>query len=201
MSDTDQINHPAPGGVGMLILDMINDMTFEGGERLLPAAEAAASAMLRLRAEADRLSVPAVYVNDNHGQWRSERRGIVDHCLRPENPGRDMVKRVAPRPNDYFVIKPQFSGFYATNLPVLLPKLGVSRLVLTGIAADICVLFTAADAHMREYDLWAPRDAVASSRQEHAEWALEIMEKSMGADTRPTSELSLKAWIDRKMKG
>lgn len=43
-----------------------------------------------------------------------------------------MVRKIAPRDDDYFVIKPQFSGFYATNLPVLLPTLGVNRLVITG---------------------------------------------------------------------
>jgi nicotinamidase-related amidase len=54
---------------------------------------------------------------------------------------RDILSRLEPHADDFFVIKPQFSGFYATNLPVLLPKLGVTRLILTGISTDICVLF------------------------------------------------------------
>ena len=106
------------------------------------------------------------------------------------------LERLGPRPDDFFVIKPALSGFYATSLPVLLPKLGVSRLVLTGVAADICVLFTAADAHMRDYDLWVPADAVGSEGDERTRWALDIMQKSMGAEIRPTSELSLAAWVD-----
>ena len=114
--------------------------------------------------------------------------------------GRDFVAKLAPRDGDYFVIKPQFSGFYATNLPVLLPKLGVDRLVLTGISADICVLFTAADAHMRDYRLWIPEDAVAAETHERCRWALEIMKQSMGAEVRPTSRLSLAAWAKRKAK-
>ena len=100
-----------------------------------------------------------------------------------------------PGSPDLFVIKPQFSGFYSTNLPVLLPKLGATRLILTGVAADICVLFTAGDAHMREYDLWVPSDAVASVNPERTRWALEIMEKSMNAEVRPTAELSLDDWL------
>jgi len=71
----------------------------------------------------------------------------------------------------------------------------VNRLVLTGVAADICVLFTAADAHMREYALWVPKDAVASDRPEHRDWALGIMTKSMDAETRPTTELTLEDWL------
>jgi nicotinamidase-related amidase len=74
--------------------------------------------------------------------------------------------------------------------------MGVNRLVLTGIAADVCVLFTAADAHMREYQLWAPRDAVAGETDERTDWALDIMAKSMGAETRATSELTLEAWMN-----
>jgi nicotinamidase-related amidase len=188
----------APGGVGVLIIDMINDLDFEGGEALRPKAEAAAAVVLSLRAEADRLKVPVVYVNDNYGQWHSDKTAIVETCGANASAGRELVKRIAPRHADYFVIKPQFSGFYSTNLPVLLPKLGVSRLVLTGIAADICVLFTAADAHMREYDLWIPSDAVASSSDERTAWALEIMRQSMGAETRPTHELSLTTWLKRE---
>ncbi|WP_260929178.1 cysteine hydrolase family protein [Novosphingobium sp. 9] len=72
-----------------------------------------------------------------------------------KNPATELLQ---PAPADYFIIKPQFSAFYATNLPVLLPQLGASKLVLSGIATDICVLFTAADAHMRDYDLWVPSE-------------------------------------------
>ena len=184
----------APQGVALLIIDMINDLDFEGGGPLRVAAEAAADAILRLRDEADALGAPVVYVNDNFGHWRSERSRILDHCRRPESPNRALVERMAPRERDLFVIKNQFSGFYASHLPVLLPRLGATRLVLTGVAADICVLFTAADAHMREYDLWTPADAVASDQAQRAEWALEIMRKSMGAETRPTDALTLAAW-------
>ena len=196
--DAAMIGEAAPGGVGLLIVDMINDIAFEGGEALRVKAEAVASTILVLRDEADGLKIPVVYVNDNFGQWHSERSKIVEACSSSDSPARGMVARIAPRDRDYFVIKPQFSGFYATNLPVLLPKLGVSRLVITGIAADICVLFTAADAHMREYELWVPKDTVASEVEARTEWALDIMRKSMNAETCSTEQLSLKAWISAR---
>ena len=63
------------------------------------------------------------------------------------------------------------------------------------IAGDICVLFTAADAHMRDYDLWVPDDAVAAASNERGRWALEIMSNSMGAHTSPTTALSVAEWI------
>ena len=191
-----ETDRPAPGGTALLIIDMINDMDFSGGDQMLARARQAARAIVKLRDEATRCGVPVVYVNDNYGQWHSERSRIIEYCMREESRGRDLVRQVEPRHDDFFVIKPQFSGFYATNLPVLLPKLGANRLILTGLAADICVLFTAADAHMRAYDLWVPADAVASVDQQRTDWALDTMRKAMAADVRPTSELSIDAWVD-----
>lgn len=188
-----EITGPAPGATALLIIDMINDMDFAGASGMRDAVDSAVTATLKLREVADRRGVPVVYVNDNYGQWHSERSRLIEYCETSE--GGELVQRIAPRDDDFFVIKPQFSGFYATNLPVLLPKLGVSRLILTGIAADICVLFTAADAHMRDYALWVPGDAVASSNDQRRQWALEIMRNSMKAEVCTTAELSLDSWV------
>ena len=179
------------GKAALLIIDMINCFDFPNADRILPSAEAAAECIARLRIAAREAGAPIVYVNDNFGEWHSEKTLLVERAIKGGNP---ITEKVVPEPDDYFVIKPQFSAFYATNLPVLLPKLGVSRLVITGVATDICVLFTAADAHMRDYAIWAPEDAVASSSERGA-WALEIMRGSMGADTAPTSELTFDAWL------
>jgi len=185
----------APGRTALLIIDMINALDFEDAAPLLKAAEAAVGPILKLRDAADRAGVPVIYINDNDDEWHSERSRLIEKVTESDAPGREITRRIKPRDNDYFIIKPQFSGFYSTNLPVLLPRLGVSRLVLTGVAADICVLFTAADAHMREYDLWVPEDSVASSDRQRTQWALEIMRNSMDADTDPAGERSLEEWI------
>lgn len=182
----------------MLIIDMVNDLDFPGGERLRPKAEVAAERIAFLRDAADAAGVPTIYVNDNFGHWHSERSRIVDHCAREDSAGRQLVERLRPRDDDYFVIKPQFSGFYATNLPVLLPQLEVSRLILTGVATDICVLFTAADAHMRRYGLWVPEDAVASEDDARTDWALETMRHSMCAETRASADLTFADWLATK---
>jgi nicotinamidase-related amidase len=187
----------AAGATALLIIDMINDFDFPEADAMLDRAETIAEVIGRLRGDADAAGVPTVYVNDNYGQWHSEREKIIDYCRGKNDRGRAIIDRLRPREQDYFIIKPQFSGFYATNLPVVLPRIGVSRLILAGIAADICVLFTAADAHMRAYDLWVPGDAVASSAEEHRDWALGIMEKSMSAETRASTEYGLEEWIKR----
>lgn len=178
----------------LLIIDMMNCFDFEGAEDLLPPALDAARAILSLREKVERLGWPVIYVNDNFGEWHSERSRLVERAMARKNPVAEMLQ---PRDDDFFIIKLQFSGFYSTNLPVLLPKLGVSRLILSGIAADICVLFTAADAHMREYDLWVPKDVVAAVSEERKNWALGIMEASMGAETAATHDLSPQDWLSR----
>lgn len=191
----------APGGVGLVIIDVINPLDFAAADALAPRALAAAQAIRRLRDWADAQRTPVIYVNDNYGHWTSERSRMIRQIRAATPAAEKLAQALEPRAHDYFVIKPQFSGFYATNLPVLLPRLGVSRLVLTGFAVDICVLFTAADAHMREYDIWTPRDAVAGEHDERTAWALEIMQNSMGAETAATDDLGLADWTARDSPG
>ena len=180
------------GGVALLIIDMINCFDFDGAEALKPMATAAAATILRLRRQIEAAGWPVIYVNDNFGEWHSEKSKLVERALAKDQ---EITPLLRPDDSDYFIIKPQFSGFYATNLPVLLPKLGVSRLILTGVQTDICVLFTAADAHMRDYALWVPSDAVAAEDDARSHWALSIMRESMGANTESTATLNVGDWV------
>jgi nicotinamidase-related amidase len=181
----DQPDHKA----ALLIIDMINPFDFPEGEELMRGAKRAAHAILELRRQAEQAGLPVIYVNDNFGEWHSEKSLLVERARK-----RLVHPQLAPNDKDYFIIKPQFSGFYSTNLPVLLPKLGVTRLVLTGVATDICVLFTAADAHMRDYALWIPEDAVAAETEQGSASALAIMRSSMDAETALVRDLSLARW-------
>lgn len=182
--------HDQPGDViALLIIDMINDFEFQGAKALIPKARKVAKIIGSLRQQADEAGMPTIYVNDNFGQWHSEKSSLVDQVG-----DRIVDPALRPRTSDYFVIKPQFSGFYATNLPVLLPKLGVSRLVLTGVATDACILVTAFDAHMRDYGLWIPEDAVAAETAQLHRTSLAIASKKLDAETRATSTMRLATW-------
>lgn len=182
------------GGVALLILDMINSFDFPGGAVLAAKALAVAEGIARLRCGLERAGAPVIYVNDNFGEWHSERSRLVERAIAA---GSAVARRLQPDAEDYFIIKPKFSGFYATNLAVLLPKLGVSRLILTGVATDICVLFTAADAHMRDYALWVPADLVAAEDDRQGDAALRMMAHSMGAETAPSKSLDIVTWLAR----
>src|SRR5699024_11535819 len=96
--------------------------------------------------------------------------------------GKDLVKKFIPKKDDFFIIKPKHSGFYETQLNTLLKQMEVKNLIITGIAADICVIFTAFDAYMREYNLLIPKDCLASEVTEDNDNALKLINRSMFAN-------------------
>jgi nicotinamidase-related amidase len=157
----------------LLLVDVINDLAFKGSTPLVRHAESMAGPLARLIERARSASIPVIYVNDNFGRWQSDWRKVVERCLRKDSPGHRVVERLQPQPNDYFVLKPKHSGFYSTTLDLLLSYLGVRVVVLTGIATDICILFTANDAYMRDYEVVVPHDCVAALTKRRSDFALE----------------------------
>src|SRR5689334_17182178 len=153
-------------GTALLLIDVINDLDFAGAEALIAEAEPMARRLAALKRRAARAGVPIVYVNDNFGQWRSDFRQTVAHCTRRASRGRRVSMRLRPTRGDYFVLKPMHSGFHGTALARLLEDLGTRRVILTGLAGNICVLFTANDAYMRGLRIYAPADCTASNTRE-----------------------------------
>lgn len=184
-------NAPDKSDVALLLIDVINDLDFPDGHRLLRYALPMAERLVDLKRRARGAGVPVIYVNDNFGRWRSDFNAQVEHCLNDGVPGKAVVERLKPEEDDYFVLKPKHSGFFSTTLDILLDYLGVKTVILTGIAGDICVLFTANDAYMRDFSLVVPCDCVASNTAELNRNALEVMAKVLKADTRPSAELDL----------
>jgi nicotinamidase-related amidase len=175
--------------VALIIIDMINAFDFQGAAAMLPRAIAAAKATAELKRRARSAGVPTVYVNDNFGRWRSDFRSILAHCLREGIPGKPIAELLKPDADDYFVLKPKHSGFQYTTLDVLLAHLGAETLILTGVAGNFCVLFTAHDAYMRDYHLVVPADCIASQTKNDDRAALAHMAKVTKADTRPSSRI------------
>lgn len=173
----------------LLIIDMINEFTFDGAEQLFPAIEQAAQtiAILKQRVKAARL--PVLYVNDNFGKWRSDFRTLVDRCLESDCRGKRIAEALRPEEDDYFVLKPKHSGFFATPLELLLRHLKVQRVILTGVAGNNCVLFTAADAYMRNFDIVVPEDCTVSIEPDANRSALEHMRETLKAATAPSTTI------------
>ena len=182
-------NAPDKSEIALLLIDVINDLEFDEGEELLRHALPAAKNVARLKARARQAGVPVIYVNDNFGRWRSDFKRTVKHCLEEKVRGRPIAKLLEPDDDDYFVLKPKHSGFFSTTLDLVLEYLGARTLVLTGIAGNNCVLFTANDAYMRDYHLIIPADCIASIKQEENDYALRQMQEVLKADTRTSAEV------------
>jgi nicotinamidase-related amidase len=184
---------PDKSDVALLLLDVINDLEFEGGELLArhvpPMAERLAALKRRCRAA----GIPAIYVNDNYGRWQSDFTRLVAHCLEPGVRGRAVVERLRPEEDDYFVLKPKHSGFFSTTLDVLLQYLQARTLIITGVAGNICVLFTANDAYMRDFHLVVPGDCVASNDAEDNRHALMLIKRVHTAQIHLSTKLDVLA--------
>lgn len=176
--------------VALLLVDVINDMDFPEADQLLEHAVPAADRLAALKARAVEAGVPVVYANDNFGRWRSDFRATVEHATRPGSKGKPLADRLRPGPDDYFVLKPKHSAFYHTALDLLLQYLGTKTVVVGGFAGNICVLFTANDAYMRDLRLVVPSDCLASNTTADNDTALDVMARLLKADTRPSGEVS-----------
>lgn len=170
----------------LLLVDVINDFDFPQGDKLLRFALPAARRIASLKKRLHQRGVPSIYVNDNFGRWQSDFKKQVERCIADDAPGAEVARLLIPAEDDYFVLKPKHSGFFSTSLDVLLSYLGARKLIITGFAADICVLFTANDAYMRDYQLIVPADCIASESAAACRDACQQMKRFLKADLRPS---------------
>jgi nicotinamidase-related amidase len=184
-------NAPDTAPVALLLIDVINDLAFPDGKALRKQALPMAKKIAALKRRAKEAGIPSIYVNDNFGRWQSDFQTLLRHCLDEDVCGQPIAILLQPEAEDYFVLKPKHSGFYATTLELLLQALGVHTLILTGMAGNICVLFTANDAYMRGYRLLIPADCVASQTVRDNTSALHVMQTVLKADIRPSTALDL----------
>ena len=188
---------PAAGSA-LLLIDVINDLAFKGSEVLVAQAEPMALRLAALKRRATAAGVPSIYINDNFGRWRSDFRQTVAHCTARSSRGRRVSQRLRPTARDYFVLKPKHSGFFDTTLDTLLESLHVRRVILTGIAGNICVLFTANDAYMRDLKVFAPADCLVSNTAADNDYALQQIESVLKGNVTPSTQLDFKAARNRK---
>jgi nicotinamidase-related amidase len=179
--------------VALLLVDVINPLDFPEADQLLRYALPAAERLAELKRRARAVGVPVVYANDNFGRWRSDLSAVVERCLESGCKGRPLVELLRPDKDDYFVLKPKHSGFFSSTLDTLLRHLGTRVLVLGGFATDICVLFTANDAYMRDLRLVVPSDATASNEAGDRDAVLALMRRVLKAETPKVADVNFPA--------
>lgn len=167
----------------LLVIDMLSGWDFPDADVVLSRATAIAAPLAALARRCRAQGVPVIYANDNHGRWRSDVRQVVAAAIEAGGDGAAIAHLLQPEPGDYIVLKPRHSAFHATPLELLLRDLGTQRLVLTGMSSDQCVLYTAADARMRDYEIVVARDCVATQSDERQRAALLHFEQALGLET------------------
>jgi nicotinamidase-related amidase len=175
----------------LLIIDVINDLEFPGGERVLPWAERMVERLAPVTEHIRRAGIPVIYANDNFDQWRSNFSDLYKHCTRPEARGRRVARALKPGADDYFILKPKHSAFFATSLVPLLQHLGTKKLILAGIATNLCVFFTAHDAHMHEYKITVLSDCCCAESDTDHDIALRQLQQFLHVKVCRGDELKL----------
>ncbi|MBO9539756.1 cysteine hydrolase [bacterium] len=184
-------NVPNSARTVLVLVDVLNDLEFEGGEALLRSALPMAQRLRDFKRKIKPLGVPVIYANDNFGKWQSDIRSVVAHCLEDDVRGAPIVRLLQPDDDDYCVLKPKHSAFYGSPLDILLTYLQAQILILGGLTSDNCVLFTAMDAYLRDFKLHVPADGSAATDEERHGRALDHMRALLKANTTPLAELKL----------
>jgi isochorismate hydrolase len=191
---------PDKAPIVLLIVDMFGDFNSEALAPLYGKAIAAARKISILRRRATAAGIPVLFINDNEGRWRSSGPQLLVEHAKASARGRSMLQILAPTTDDYLLLKPKHSVFFATPLDTLLKYIGARALILTGLTGAQCILFSAIDAYVRDYKLHVPRDCLVVNTPKDVKVTEYLLTKYVGADVRDASRLRLASLRKRYAK-
>lgn len=168
----------------ILIVDMLNDFCKEGGSMVLKEGAEIYEPLARLIAEGRKHGCPIIYVNDCHrpGKYDREFDKRTPHCI-DGTWGAEVISELAPLEEDYCIKKRRFSGFFQTDLDLVLRELDVRTVVVTGVVTNICVRSTCHDAFFLGYNVVVPEDCVRATGPREQESTLWDIKTQYGAVT------------------
>jgi nicotinamidase-related amidase len=179
-----------PKKTALIVVDMINSYEHPDGDELKNSVEKALPRMVDLLKRANDEGVEIIYVNDNFGAWNSSREELVEAALSSD--AKELVEPIRPAHDTAFVVKLRHSIFFETPLSFLLAENDIKRVVLVGQATEQCILYSALDAYIRNFEVAVPRDAVAHIHEHLADAALEMMELNMNAEITDVESIELR---------
>lgn len=171
----------------LLIIDMLND--FVSGKMRCEAAAAIVPKIKSLAEHFRRLGSPVIYICDTHYPGVDKELGLWGEHAIAGTWGAEVIGDLRPERGDFVVRKRRYSGFFQTDLDLLLRELGSDTVVLTGIDTSICVRHTAADAFFRGYNVILVHDAVASWEPEENERGIRYIKEMYGAQVLSSHDL------------
>lgn len=185
MKDTKKplkLNHAA-----VLVVDMLND--FVTGALACDRGKAIVPATAQLLDAARKAGVPVIFCNDAHIKgvdWELKLWG--DHAI-VGTKGAEVIPELKLSEKDYVVPKRRYSGFFQTDLDILLRELGIDTVIMTGLHAHMCVRHTSADAYQLGYNVVVAKEATDSFTEEDYNIGIAYLKTCYGADAYTNAEL------------
>jgi nicotinamidase-related amidase len=165
----------------------------EVGIAHMPGYEGRIARVQRLLAAARAADIPVVFFQEVHRpsgvDFGRELDGVEGvHCVEGR-PGTDLHPALLPEPGEFHIVKRRYSGFIGTEFDIVLRGLKADTLILVGGLTDVCVHYTFADAHQRDYYVRVVTDCVGGSSQYRHDAALDAMEYLQTGALRTTDEI------------
>lgn len=165
----------------LIVVDMQKDFCYKNGALYIPGVESIFDATAEVvRAARKRKGMPVIFTQDWHREDDAEFKIWPKHCVM-NTEGAEIVDELSPKPEDHFIKKRRYSAFFGTDLDLLLRELDVKTLYICGVATNICVLHTAGDAALRNYEVTVLRDCTKALSEYDFQYGLRHMEKVFNA--------------------
>ena len=165
----------------LVLVDVINDFRHEDGEKLLASFRERHGGFVRALQRAHAEDVPVIYANDNDGLWDGDAPGLVRRAIE-DGLGGELIRAIAPREGDRFILKPRYSGFDSTPLELLLRSLEIDHILLSGTATEMCVTITATQAHQLGFQVTVLAEACATIDARNEATSLDYLERVLGLE-------------------
>ena len=164
----------------ILVVDMLND--FVTGALKCDRGLAIVPKTAELLRGAREKGVPVIFCNDAHLRGIDHELKLWgDHAIAGTK-GAEVIPELELCEKDYVVPKRRYSGFFHTDLDLLLKELGVDTVILTGLHAHMCVRHTAADAYQLGYGIVVAKNATDSFTEEDYLYGIKYLKEVYGAE-------------------
>lgn len=168
-------------GTALVVVDMLNDFVSEEGALPVPGAKDIVLPIKKRLEKARDDGWLIVYLADSHSKDDKEFEVWGEHAV-VGTWGNRVIDELSPEENEIVVPKRRFSGFYGTDLDLVLRENEINTLVITGVLTNICVLYTATDAYQRGYKVIVPEDSVAAADDKMHKFAVRQLKEVVGAE-------------------
>ncbi len=175
----------------LIVIDMLNPYDHEDAEPLVENVRGMIGDLRTLidAARADDLGI--IFVNDHHDDWSAGPTEIAKRALEGAAP--ELVEPVLPPADVPFIVKARHSIFYQTLLEYYLRNEEINRLVFAGQVTEQCILYSALDGYLRNFEVVVATDALAHIHDGLAQAAIEMMETNLHAQLAAGPEAVLAA--------